>query len=171
MEEEENRLLGAPNRYAIRLADHQRSRQVMRDGTTRGGKGLQHLNFLIWIEVLKETILRSCNVLVSPTQKRQATMHHVAALCSLASTTLNYQHNSLPGRHPQISQLQIKTDTHNLQFPIKSRILGTMNCQNTTVLTSDVSLFDTKITICFHLHRNAHPYSCKSGTYILVILT
>ena len=28
-------LLGARNRYAIRLADHQRSRQIVRDGTAR----------------------------------------------------------------------------------------------------------------------------------------
>ena len=29
----ETALLGAQNRYALRLADHQRSRQVLRDGT------------------------------------------------------------------------------------------------------------------------------------------
>ena len=52
----ENRPTRCSNRYAIRLADHQRSRQVMRDGTARGGKAIcKYLNFLIWIEVLKET--------------------------------------------------------------------------------------------------------------------
>ncbi len=55
-EEEENRPTRCSNRYAIRLADHQRSRQIMRDGTARGGKAIcKYLNFLIWIEVLKET--------------------------------------------------------------------------------------------------------------------
>ena len=33
---EETALLGAQNRYALRLADHQRSRQVVRDGTAGG---------------------------------------------------------------------------------------------------------------------------------------
>ena len=32
-EREETALLGARNRYALRLADHQRSRQIVRDGT------------------------------------------------------------------------------------------------------------------------------------------
>ena len=32
---EETALLGAQNRYALRLADHQRSRQIVRDGTAR----------------------------------------------------------------------------------------------------------------------------------------
>ena len=55
-EEEENLPTRCSNRYAIRLADHQRSRQVVRDGTARGGKAIcKYLNFLIWIEVLKET--------------------------------------------------------------------------------------------------------------------
>ena len=54
--EEENRPTRCSNRYAIRLADHQRSRQIMRDGTARGGMAIcKYLNFLIWIEVLKET--------------------------------------------------------------------------------------------------------------------
>ena len=54
--EGENRPTRCSNRYAIRLADHQRSRQIMRDGTARGGMAIcKHLNFLIWIEVLKET--------------------------------------------------------------------------------------------------------------------
>ena len=39
-EEEENRPTRCSNRYAIRLADHQRSRQIMRDGTARGGMGI-----------------------------------------------------------------------------------------------------------------------------------
>ena len=32
-EREETALLGARNRYALRMADHQRSRQIVRDGT------------------------------------------------------------------------------------------------------------------------------------------
>ena len=36
-EEEENRPTRCSNRYAIRLADRQRSRQIMRDGTAWGG--------------------------------------------------------------------------------------------------------------------------------------
>ena len=36
---EETALLGARNRYALRLADHQRSRQVVRDGTAWGKVG------------------------------------------------------------------------------------------------------------------------------------
>ena len=32
-EREETALLGARNRFALRLADHQRSRQIVRDGT------------------------------------------------------------------------------------------------------------------------------------------
>ena len=32
-EKKETALLGARNRYALRLADHQRSRQIVRDGT------------------------------------------------------------------------------------------------------------------------------------------
>ena len=38
--EGENRPTRCSNRYAIRLADHQRSRQVMRDGTARGGMAI-----------------------------------------------------------------------------------------------------------------------------------
>ena len=34
---EETALLGARNRYALRLADHQRSRHIMRDGTAWNG--------------------------------------------------------------------------------------------------------------------------------------
>ena len=34
----ETALLGARNRYALRLADHQRSRQIVRDGTAGRGK-------------------------------------------------------------------------------------------------------------------------------------
>ena len=36
---EETALLGARNRFALRLADHQRSRQVVRDGTAWGKVG------------------------------------------------------------------------------------------------------------------------------------
>ena len=54
--EGENRPTRCSNRYAIRLADHQRSRQILRDGTARGRMGISEcLNFLIWSEVLKET--------------------------------------------------------------------------------------------------------------------
>ena len=35
-EREETALLGARNRFALRLADHQRSRQIVRDGTAWG---------------------------------------------------------------------------------------------------------------------------------------
>ena len=43
-----------PLRYKV--GGPKRSRQVMRDGTARGGKAIcKYLNFLIWIEVLKET--------------------------------------------------------------------------------------------------------------------
>ena len=38
--EGENRPTRCSNRYAIRLADHQRSRQILRDGTARGGMGI-----------------------------------------------------------------------------------------------------------------------------------
>ena len=38
--EGENRPTRCSNRYAIRLADHQRSRQVMRNGTARGGMAI-----------------------------------------------------------------------------------------------------------------------------------
>lgn len=43
-----------PLRYKV--GGPKRSRQIMRDGTARGGKAIcKYLNFLIWIEVLKET--------------------------------------------------------------------------------------------------------------------
>ena len=43
-----------PLRYKV--GGPKRSRQVMRDGTARGGMASsKHSNFLIWIEVLKET--------------------------------------------------------------------------------------------------------------------
>ena len=43
-----------PLRYKV--GGPKRSRQVMRDGTARDGKAIcKYLNFLIWIEVLKET--------------------------------------------------------------------------------------------------------------------
>jgi len=35
-EREETALLGARNRFALRMADHQRSRQIVRDGTAWG---------------------------------------------------------------------------------------------------------------------------------------
>ena len=38
-EKKETALLGARNRFALRLADHQRSRQVVRDGTAWGKVG------------------------------------------------------------------------------------------------------------------------------------
>ena len=42
---EETALLGAQNRYALRLADHQRSRQIVRDGTAllQLASGLRHI--------------------------------------------------------------------------------------------------------------------------------
>ena len=44
-EREETALLGAWNRYALRMADHQRSRQIVRDGTAllQLASGLRHL--------------------------------------------------------------------------------------------------------------------------------
>ena len=44
---EKTALLGAQNRYALRLADHQRSRQVLRDGTAWDGLTMSCYNGLI----------------------------------------------------------------------------------------------------------------------------
>ena len=55
-EEEENRppVLGTASLYGCRTIKG--LRHVVRDGTARGGKAIcKYLNFLIWIEVLKET--------------------------------------------------------------------------------------------------------------------
>ena len=54
-EREETALLGARNRFALRLADHQRSRQIVRDGTAllRGlGTALLQLLPLLLILIL-----------------------------------------------------------------------------------------------------------------------
>ena len=55
-EEEENRPTRCSNRYAIRLADQSGLARLCGMGPPGGGKAIcKYLNFLIWIEVLKET--------------------------------------------------------------------------------------------------------------------
>ena len=50
---EETALLGARNRYALRLADHQRSRQIVRDGTALlRGLGIALLQLLPLLSTL-----------------------------------------------------------------------------------------------------------------------
>ena len=54
-EREETALLGARNRFALRLADHQRSRQIVRDGTAW---------VLLACDLLMDLLLLACGLLM-----------------------------------------------------------------------------------------------------------
>ena len=58
-EREETALLGARNRYALRMADHQRSRQIVRDGTAGVLVGIRVLFPVLQVLLLLLSVLLS----------------------------------------------------------------------------------------------------------------
>ena len=63
-EREETALLGARNRYALRMADHQRSRQIVRDGTAGVLVGIRVLFPVLQVLLLLLSVLLSLQILL-----------------------------------------------------------------------------------------------------------
>ena len=57
-------LLGARNRYALRMADHQRSRQIVRDGTAGVLVGIRVLFPVLQVLLLLLSVLLSLQILL-----------------------------------------------------------------------------------------------------------